>query len=867
MMSSSRNDLPSVALKDRIAQLQRLTSGDQHQQQPVNLNDQISGNLKDKIATFERKGAVPIPRGSFGLGAPPMDDGSSRRKGELYGNRVPGLSKPTVDSVLPNSRQRTVSTSHLHSFSMSRSATPPVPDFPSSLSRPTSPTLMSPRLPSSISASMRRTVSETLPPTQEYGEARGDYRNGIREILVEEDGGDGDEVKSETRGGNADVKGQNAGVSDKPSDTSSRKNVEPPELDNQDDTPASSDTVPTPKDDIFEHFSTTPQITTIPTRRRASKSTVSPAPAAPRIVVGPVLAAPIAGDIRRSSTLSDLSGGDDSFLGDKSLALDASEAVIVTQPPQVISPTRAVLVPAPQPSPSPATSPVATSPASSQWVSDLEAQMSAGVTTQTYNTVVHQKVRETSPPPSTASPPTSPQETQPLSRPRQAPKLRASSIVRASVVIAEEPPESPSIGDLAMLLQSAAMLEEQLVEPSPSKHKTQKPKAGLAISPPPPPPVMSPSASISATADLSTSDLTTADLSEPPTPKQSDTPHRPTSMSINVDSVEEEESQDSFDVDSSPLGRTTLMFPTPRTSSLPYLNPTPPHSPSMRSADARLESNSNAFPFTASPSSSRSRLESTASSAASSRSRLQSNASQTSLRSRGQSDEVPPTPPPKSPRYFANFRMRKPSIGTFSRTSYSSEDSSATVATPPSLMHDSQSERSDASSIRSSNKSMKSPKRSRTAKSGLGRAGTVVEKLWRGGKSKTSMDGNEERPRLSIAESSEPSPSHLSPYTLPPLSISTPSMHQRPTSWVSIETAGSDVFDRDLFDSFPSVPDSVPPTGAHRQYRSTSSYLTLSPSDYGLTSEMGMNHSPNTAPATLPGARSNAHAKQRSTLF
>ena len=195
------------------------------------------------------------------------------------------------------------------------------------------------------------------------------------------------------------------------------------------------------------------------------------------------------------------------------------------------------------------------------------------------------------------------------------------------------------------------------------------------------------------------------------------------------------------------LGRAMLMFPTPRTSSLPYLNPTPPHSPAnLRSADPRLETGQT-FPTHSSPGSSRSRLQSNASQT-SARSRLQSNASQaSSLRSRLQSnasEDVPPTPPPKSPsRYFSSFRMRKPSMpGAFPRTSYSSEDSSVMLPTPPSPTHqypglDSQSERSDTSSIRSSGKSLKSPKRSKTAKSSLGRASSVVEKLWRGGKKST----------------------------------------------------------------------------------------------------------------------------------
>ena len=46
--------------------------------------------LRDKIAKFEKRGRVPAPRGSFGLGAPPLaENGPQKRRGELYGNRIP----------------------------------------------------------------------------------------------------------------------------------------------------------------------------------------------------------------------------------------------------------------------------------------------------------------------------------------------------------------------------------------------------------------------------------------------------------------------------------------------------------------------------------------------------------------------------------------------------------------------------------------------------------------------------------------------------------------------------------------------------------------------------------------------------------
>ncbi|KAI0934475.1 hypothetical protein AcV5_006305 [Taiwanofungus camphoratus] len=97
--ATTRAPIPPVNLKDRIAALQQRNAGSQQPgprvtSPPPNPSVRATGSLRDKIASFEKKGAVPVPRGSFGLGAPPVDDGSSKRHGEMYGNRVPGLSRP-----------------------------------------------------------------------------------------------------------------------------------------------------------------------------------------------------------------------------------------------------------------------------------------------------------------------------------------------------------------------------------------------------------------------------------------------------------------------------------------------------------------------------------------------------------------------------------------------------------------------------------------------------------------------------------------------------------------------------------------------------------------------------------------------------
>ncbi len=85
---------PGVSLKERIAALQQrngsISPPNSSPPAKVASNSlQGAGALRDKIARFEVKGGVPVPRGSFGLGAPPVrEDFALRRKGELYGNRV-----------------------------------------------------------------------------------------------------------------------------------------------------------------------------------------------------------------------------------------------------------------------------------------------------------------------------------------------------------------------------------------------------------------------------------------------------------------------------------------------------------------------------------------------------------------------------------------------------------------------------------------------------------------------------------------------------------------------------------------------------------------------------------------------------------
>ncbi|KLO19248.1 hypothetical protein SCHPADRAFT_83327 [Schizopora paradoxa] len=139
-MPSERVVSPGVSLKERIAALQQRNGSIS----PPNSSPpakgaanalQGAGALRDKIARFEVKGGVPVPRGSFGLGAPPVrEDAALRRKGELYGNRIVSanagkfqsppsgfgskdgqLSLGTGDGS-PVQRKRCISTSVLNSY-------------------------------------------------------------------------------------------------------------------------------------------------------------------------------------------------------------------------------------------------------------------------------------------------------------------------------------------------------------------------------------------------------------------------------------------------------------------------------------------------------------------------------------------------------------------------------------------------------------------------------------------------------------------------------------------------------------------------------------------------------------------------------
>ncbi|KAM5538127.1 hypothetical protein V8D89_008324 [Ganoderma adspersum] len=131
--TSARAPVPPVDLKARIAALQQQqtdASTKPSTSQVLPKANAVHGPnaLRDRIASFEKQGAVPKPKGRFGF-APSMQQDAVKR-GELYGNRVPGLSRPhiPVPATTTNPTKKTSrSRSRSHLDELDRYATSPSP--------------------------------------------------------------------------------------------------------------------------------------------------------------------------------------------------------------------------------------------------------------------------------------------------------------------------------------------------------------------------------------------------------------------------------------------------------------------------------------------------------------------------------------------------------------------------------------------------------------------------------------------------------------------------------------------------------------------------------------------------------------------
>ena len=114
--ANSHVQTPPINLKERIAAIEQLNASPKSRSESPNPSGipQLATNnaLRDKIAKFERKGGVPVPRGRFGLGAPPADSGKPRKHGEMYGNRIPrAVSRGVPTTVGSQASRRSMSLS------------------------------------------------------------------------------------------------------------------------------------------------------------------------------------------------------------------------------------------------------------------------------------------------------------------------------------------------------------------------------------------------------------------------------------------------------------------------------------------------------------------------------------------------------------------------------------------------------------------------------------------------------------------------------------------------------------------------------------------------------------------------------------
>ncbi|KAF7799612.1 hypothetical protein EIP86_010850 [Pleurotus ostreatoroseus] len=705
-MTTARTPAP-VNLKDRIAALQQRSNASAHGDglSTVSLG---SGSLKDKIASFERKGAVPTPRGRFGASAPPAGDSSTKKKGELYGNRVPELAKPSPDAALAT-RRRTISS---NSRSLSRPTSPesdpasgsdPVPPLPSvaqvgrRIVSDVGPRTNTSAMASSSNlqeVSAQETVVKTSPPAIVV---QTDYKPSVSRASPTKS--QGFEISSQCK----DVNAPNGGTSpapsiksqdtikatsptkaktqespqDKPSEraasqpstdgTSSPIHAEKPtsislsrstsssDSDIRDDVTASSESVPTPSDDVSFPISDSPKV---------EKPSIT-LPAASRPVM-------------------------------------AVEEPLIKEPPRTI-PVSAAISP-----PAPAASPIVSVPPDSPGIVKVERKV-----TPSFHAVVHRKVREVGP--QESAPVMPPPSRVPLVQP----KTPAITRVRAESV-AE--PQSPGLGDLAALVFNAALLEEQL---SGTSTPAKKPIAPPAF-----------------TMEPAIPEDSVPDVAKPSLVEEEQLPKVPDALVLN------EREDPTPKVVNPPVAEERPLPPPPAPAPAPE-----PVMPSRRESvptPPRVVTTRDPFPIRDS-----------------------------------------------SLRQSMPLRLRNHSVSRNSVYSEMSEESHVMVSRPSSPPGG-----SDASSVRSSSKSWKSPKK------GIGRASSWLFR----NKSKSSVTVPEE---TTSSSDIPPSPSLLSPYPSRSMSGSTSSQpgSLRASSRMSISSGGSaEMFDPELVSSFPSVPTGhVPP--------------------------------------------------------
>lgn len=867
-------------LKDRIAALQQRNAGssqDQKQGAALANGARATGSLRDKIASFEKQGAVPVPRGSFGLGAPPVDDGSSRRRGELIGNRVPGLSRPVAPVPTHPSRATSptgspgrvrAASATIQSRASSRSVSPNLSADGEAEGIYSSPEAAleeaaSPRSPRQSAAwqARRRSVSDivakfSLPPVavEPLPEGQEEGESSPLAVNVSPDSGDtsivsstaqpstqqapatdreelSHDLPSQTDADATDLSIPAGPVVDSPHrepDTQSRGDGQPPPNDvvqSAVDVPSppaspladaytessSADltvlpvppdnlivpTAPLPNDDAQDHtVVSSPSPVATSNEPNETPAVVPPCddvkvaasqevavvnePAEPVVSTSATSSIPPAEEeIVTSSTsltlpkvpaplkLETRATVDPEEFANQSLALDTHDAVIVTEPPRVVTPimTRAVLVPVSPISPArsddtpPAPTPTFVEPS-------LTPKSANG---GSFRAVVHRKVTSGS---------KEIKESTSGSRAQRVSDLR----------IAVDSPQSPGFTDLADLMADAALLEQQLSGlGSPKK----LPTVNTVPSTPPPASAL-----------------------------------RNTAFPPRVEVTMSEQSHISDDVSTSGDGHGTGSSEYNSPQEFPSLPEPRTPSPVYQQEDHRRSRAISDEPKTP----------------------VTSTASKERPRSRLLSDTPPPVPPKSPrPRYFSTLLSRRPSStkdslmpmpGAYPRDSVCSEmsEDDSVLATPPSPRFDHAN--SDAISVVSSTRSWKMPSK------GLARATSFADRLWsKRSNRNTVVIASPGKQHLHVRKSQDSGPyslnvdypdddSHLSANTaarprksepkpsLPQLDLSPESARQRrpgaggddrPTSWVSVASSlGSGGLDSALFDAFPSVPDTVP---------------------------------------------------------
>ncbi|KZT23967.1 hypothetical protein NEOLEDRAFT_1135796 [Neolentinus lepideus HHB14362 ss-1] len=470
-MSASRVAPSQVSLKDRIAALQQRSTSPSAQPSSSTSTSNLSvpngsnqGSLKDKISKFEQRGGTPVPRGSFGLGAPPAKDVSNKSR-ELYGNRIPSVSRLTAqytglsaqytggltpqttgrsDSVFlrspelkgsdAESKQRPISAFGFD-VSYHTDEAPPVPDLPSlyqgqgalalddPIPEPQPTELLAQQQPVSDPCDISVAKPAAIEPLDSTHPEESLAPDSVPQSVSPEPQEDHNaiqhaqpdyhvESETPTRGDftptRSSITVQSSFV---PAETVDPllsgevvSNPEPlPERDSIENTQPSA----SPEEDVFSASPT------------QDSSEASSTPASPEL------------DAKSTRTMS---------------VISANDAQIFTR--HVSSTSRAILVPTPIVVPSPNT------------YADAEPSPFPEVreAPRSFHAVVHKKVTE---------------EVRMLGKSKQTPQIKR--VVRSSIM---DPPASPSSNELASLLMSAALLEEQLsggALPSPDVKKVITP--------------------------------------------------------------------------------------------------------------------------------------------------------------------------------------------------------------------------------------------------------------------------------------------------------------------------------------------------------------------------------------------------------